>query len=605
MSVGAVDPIEAEDRAAVPGAFPAPAPAMPGTPGAVPGDFNAQLASALNVDNGAPKEDLGDPKDLIAPPAGAPGAATTPDPSIVPSPDLGPPAPQPATDSILASAQPAGAPPADEAAKPLPKAEEVIAKQGELDEQKARDAMENAERDHMAALEHEADVNDALQVGNAGLAKKQKYYDDSLEKYNAMKPVDYFDEPSHNKFTARIGVLLGGLGAGLSAAGGGSSENRVLTQLNKQIDDDHRNQVQAIDKARDSVVMARTGINDAKEAKASLIEDANAKRVASLGAYETEARRTLAERGIPQAQIDADGRVLALQAARVTAARQADEQKRKDALADAQIAYLNARAGKLGRKGGGGSGGTSAIVSLQGAVDKGASNEEIARIGKASGASDKAIEKAIGDARANDKTNLRERGEVVSDVNQWKKDNDFEAKSKKATELDKLSRVLQGDKVSGLDKAFILQEAEKAAKGGTATVGGVNIDMAHMAGGGDKLNQIIAKWKTGDFSDAQSQALVASLKNQAQEARQQIDDSHNSFQETFRDNPRYASDPKLQDEVNKAADRMFSIHGYSRKPAKAAAAAAPGGGPAPAGKPPTMVIGNTVYKLDPNTGLYR
>jgi hypothetical protein len=318
----------------------------------------------------------GNVEDLVAPPAMVPGGAPASiDEKIVP-PEVdavsgGKPETNAATDAILAKLPPTG-----DAAKPGVRVtpESVIAKQGELDAQKAQDATRAAEEAHLAAIDHQADVQDALDHGNATLAKRRGAYDEALAKYDKMKVHDYWDAPTHSRFAAGVALALGGLGAALSAAGGGSGENRVLAQLNKKIDDDYKMQMGQIEKARDSVLMAKTGIQDAREAKAALLEDASAKRAATLGALETEARRQLAERGVPAAAIDADNRVLQLQAARVKAQREADEQRRKDALAAAQVKYLEARAGKLGRGSGGGGGGAGkpgAIADFKKAIVEG------------------------------------------------------------------------------------------------------------------------------------------------------------------------------------------------------------------------------------------
>lgn len=241
-----------------------------------------------------------------------------------------------------------------------PVAEDVIWRRGVLAEETAADKAEIADRAHAESVLHQDDINDAVNHGNGLIAGRQKIHDDALAKYNGMELRDYWDAPDHSKFTAAIAIALGGLGAALSSAGGGSAENQALKIINKKVDDDFAHQKMQIEKARDSVVMARTGIQDAREAKQAMLEDLSARRVATLDGLETEARAQLAQRGVPAAQIDTDQRILDLQAARAKAALEAQKQRREDALAVSKERYLNARAaraersGPIGGKGGAG-----------------------------------------------------------------------------------------------------------------------------------------------------------------------------------------------------------------------------------------------------------
>lgn len=333
------------------------------------------------------------PLDLIQPEPTppAPGAALTPaQEKLVGPADVGPPAPQPVTDNILAGLPPGPAtgPPAPGSVPVGPSGEGegapvtpegVIAKEKDLAKQKAEDDLLAAQDAQKAALEFQKAQHDATDHGNAQLDRARAMHDEALAKYQAMAPHQL--QPS---ITAMIGVAFGGLGAALSAAGGGSAENRVLTQWNKRVDDDYKNQLANIDKARASVLMAQTGIDDAAEAKRAAVEDVTAKWTATKAAAENEARLHLAERGVPAADIDSDKRILQLQADRQKAAIAAEDRRKKEAMDAARIKLLEAEAknaeanaawtaGGRGKKakgggGGGGIGKPGAIAEFKGAI---------------------------------------------------------------------------------------------------------------------------------------------------------------------------------------------------------------------------------------------
>lgn len=562
-------------------------PSFEGGSGPVPDQVDEILAA-----NAAGQSDTaGDPRDLIA---NAPNPNAVAPESIVPPPELGPPKPDPVIDGMLAkippgaSGEPTGAQPAA-----VPKAEEVIQRQAELDKAKAEDAARAAEQAHMAAIDHQADVQDATDHGNALLTKRQAAYDASLAKYEKMHVSGYWDEPTHSRFAAAIGLALGGLGAALSAAGGGSGENRVLTQLNKKIDDDFLHQKFQIEKARDSVAMAKTGIADAREAKAALLEDVTARRVATLSSLETEARRQLAERGVPAAQIDADTRVLQLQAARVKAAREADEQKRKDAMSAAQIKYLEARAGKLGRGagGGGGAGKPGAVVEFKRAIVEGKDGKPL-NAAEIQEVADRLGIPAVAKAGRPSVENLTKDVAFVAgqktkaDALDLKRNDKFDTELQKelyppggkgpGTQLERIeamrgelkSAIASGDKTAA---TRVLEEAGGMLSGGKSTKNTVHL-LEELKSSSDKMSSLWGR--------------ITSNPGDTKEYTQRLDKLLEGA----------AGEKKLEiDSITKRYDER-----RGKKAGEGAKSAAP---PANA-KPPTMVIGSTVYRLQPD-GTYK
>lgn len=94
--------------------------------------------------------------------------------------------------------------------------------------------------------------------------------------YAKAKPTEYLNGGGGNKLMAAIGVALGQYA---SALGGGP--NVALQIVNKQIDDHRAKEADRIARMKDDVVMARTGIADAKEARAALWRDNDAKAAAA------------------------------------------------------------------------------------------------------------------------------------------------------------------------------------------------------------------------------------------------------------------------------------------------------------------------------------
>lgn len=420
---------------------------------------------------------------------------------------------------------------------------------------------------------------------------------------SAQRDVENFKFVDHVKGTAgkKIQNMLAGFLAGLAGQG-----PQFLEGIQKRVDSDFNQQKDELTNKQNIVTMRKDGVKDfdqhIKEERAK-IELRNASALEALG---DEAKAQALRSGNPLA---------------IAKAQQADAQfkqaaaiKRQDVqnkiytgeLEQSRAKALDARAAKLRAGAGGGS--NTKLTALTAALTKsgGELTTEVAAVADGLHIKRADLTAMATQFKQERRVDKAERGEVGTSIAKWAQDNDYLPKAKKAKALEALSQVMTGGKANGLDKAIVLQEMEKAAKGGTATIGGVNIDMAHMAGGTDKLDQIISKIKTGDFSDAQTQNLIQSIQNQYAEAKAQIADAHDSFQQTFRNNSRLASDPKLSAEVDLGADQLFSGQGYSRKPKANGKADAKSdtGPPAKAPPAPMTLPDGTVYNFDPKTGKY-
>lgn len=559
----------------------------------------------------------GDPKALIEPPAAAPGAGVpgAVDSAIVPPVPEGPPEPNAATDAILAKLPPGAAPavpagpggvaPAqgagidaagnpDPSAPPAPPSPEgVVVKQKALEQSKAEDALLNADAERKAQMVHQKEQEEAIAHGNAKLSQSQKTYDDRLSEYQGMGIKGYYEQPHHSRLMAAIAIALGGIGAGLSAAGGGSSENRVLTQINKNISDDYERQKFQIDKARDSVVMARTGINDAKEAKAALLEDAAAKKTATFDGIEKEARQQLAERGMSQPQIDADSRILQIQAMRKQAQIDADKRQHQEALDAAREHLMGSQANRADQqaalaakkaKGGSGAGaGGGKQQALTEALTKsgGEITPEVAAVADKLKIKPTDLRGMASSFKQERRVDLADRKVTNNEVETFAKDNGLNEIVKRNQALTKINGLLSNKDVDPLTQVLALQEFDKASKGGTATASAMQTALSHLAGGTDKIDQFIEKVKDGGLSQAQLSTLRTSVNAAAERNKAEGDGVHEAFNQTFRNMDSYPD----QKAIDRLADSHFGSLGYSRKAAGGGAsqAAAPSANPQLAG----------------------
>ena len=256
-------------------------------------------------------------------------------------------------------------------------AEAIAAQQGEQDAKKA--AIEAATAKQMADDAKAADQEAALTQADYLQRRQQAEgeLDARVKAYESTKLTDPREKT--NGLKATLAVIFGGLGAAFRSAGGGDSHNTALTSLQKRWDDDTAIQKANIAALRDQSVMARTRVADIDEGRRRMQRDADARLVAKYNTALKQGESQLKNQGVPQAQIDADKRMLQLKEGRMKAEVQARKDEDAHALAqahaaalarrgtastdsDAKTRLMNARAALLEKKakGGGGKGGGAA-----------------------------------------------------------------------------------------------------------------------------------------------------------------------------------------------------------------------------------------------------
>lgn len=289
-------------------------PASPYAPAPVPPPPGEQLPLAVSNNSPAPTPTaLATPGPTGAPAAGGGGAAKHPAKAAGPT-DL--------SKTLGTQAE-------------LSKEEQAsIAAQGALKGTVAEQDKANADLAAAAGQAHQERLGKAIEEGNQHVEKSLANYDSKVKEYEGQKLHGYFEGGRHNLIAAKIGLALGAFGAGLSAAGGMNTGNVAQQQLNKLIDDDFQKQRANIEKVKDSVAMARTGVLDAREAKQTLLQDVNAKEAAMWKTVELQGVAQLKAFGKQQADIDANGLIIQ--------ARQKQEELRAQTVRQSQQDYLHA-----------------------------------------------------------------------------------------------------------------------------------------------------------------------------------------------------------------------------------------------------------------------
>lgn len=240
-----------------------------------------------------------------------------------------------------------------------PTAEGVIARQSELDTKRAEVDAARADREASIARERDED----LKIAHADYLQNRAAAEADLNQRVAKAERAMLVDPRSRGISGKetLAVIFGGLGAGLSAAGGGSGVNRGLEALTKKWDDDLAIQKANIGLLKDSVVMARTRLQDVDAGKRVLEQSANAATLAKFNSAIKQGEAQLRHLGVPQAAIDADKRLVDLKLKRDQLAAEAQKNADAHALALARQRYLDARAGraKAGKTGAVGAGGAS------------------------------------------------------------------------------------------------------------------------------------------------------------------------------------------------------------------------------------------------------
>jgi hypothetical protein len=258
----------------------------------------------------------------------------------------------------IAPGQPAA--PAAPAAEPT--AEDVIRREAKQKEEKAGIESETAARVAEEQKRHEIDrqadlleAKERQQAAQDELQKRIAEFDKNRELRDPRASMTKMD-----KVRSALAIAFGAFGAGLSAAGGHPTGNLGLAAVEKRLQDETERQKFNIARQSDAIVRARAGVADADLARKMLEQDEDARHASRLNEITSYGISRLKAKGMDDAQIEGDSRIVELRAAQKRAHDAAAASAAKNALLEAQAEAAKARAAKDNRKakgGGVGSGG--------------------------------------------------------------------------------------------------------------------------------------------------------------------------------------------------------------------------------------------------------
>ena len=438
----------------------------------------------------------------------------------------------------------AGAPaaPPPEAAKAEPVSEDIARRQGEQDAEKAKIDAQTAQR--MADEAKLADEDARLERADY-LERRQAAEKDLNDKIARYSSAQLTDPRARTSTKSKLSVIFGGLGAMYRDIGGShDTSNHALDQLQRQWHDDMEIQKANIAGLRDNAVMARTRLEDVDAGRREMLRDADARLLAKYNLAIRQGEAQLKGRGVNQAAIDADARIVKLRQGQRAAQLQAQKDADAHALNQARINRLNAQAARDQRKGAGGGGKSS----------KQALAERRAAL------ADKREERA-------------EAGPVIKEMDESLKE--FHAKGGVKESLEHSERSLAAvdkDPANPTNWVNLVDAMIRSNTGRSAILSQYKLYTGKAAGSIDEAAQLFHKLADGGLSDTQKTNLLSAAKTSNGELRGAAKDVYDNFRD-YENDPRVKANPEINEHFVRTERNMFgTLPGY-QKPAKAQPAA--------------------------------
>lgn len=180
---------------------------------------------------------------------------------------------------------------------------ELQRKQNELNVQKAKEAEAKAAEDAIRLAEKQTATDSVLKQGEEDFNRRMAEYDAQYEKYKNMEIKDYWDDKSTGtKVAAAIAIGLGAFGASMS----GRQTNDAANIISAAIDRDFNRQRENILKQKETIGVAKEGMEIARQAKTDRLNDLNLKEAAAKEAVAAKYEQKMRQIGIPEAEIQND-----------------------------------------------------------------------------------------------------------------------------------------------------------------------------------------------------------------------------------------------------------------------------------------------------------
>jgi len=473
-----------------------------------------------------------------------------------------------------------------------PMSEDIARRQGEQD--KANAAINAATAQRMANEAQAADEEARLERADY-LQRRQdaeKDLDARIKQYEQARLVN---PREHVSTKSRLAVIFGGLGAALRSAGGGSSENRALDQLQKQWDDDTAIQKANIATLRDTAVMARTRLEDVDTGRRQMLRDADARLLAKYNLALKQGEAQLKSQGASQAEIDADGRIVKLRAAQAAAKIQAQKDADTHALNQARIARLNAQAARDQRKakggGGGGGGGGGALTKFVEQAGQLAPGDpippDLVVLGRQAGLKVNQIASEVDKYRGSGakavKAGIQTERQLSKEAEAWAKKNNIAPLIKKQDELNAVMEELDTAPHNPLAQALAVEKAVSSARGGAASKQALALALEHLGPKYTSMEDVYRSIRSKEIGEKQMENFIGFMRaqlGQAQGEGKKKFDEYNNF---------IASQPEgRRAELEAQRGQIFSgLHGFGEGQSPAVRPAPAKANPPPVNAGPT------------------
>ena len=241
------------------------------------------------------------------------------------------------------AAAPAPPPPADTAPGSPERGALNTEAQGNLEAQtglkaeQARQASTDAALVAAQRVQDEQDIAKAQEKGAQFVQQAQNHFDERQKAYQDALEEDkthtvFTGKSTFNKAASWLGMALGAIGAGFSAAGGHPTGNLAVGQMNKEIEDDIGKQRSHIADMKDATAMSLTGLKNADDARQSLLHDLLAKQGAAYASLESQARANAAGFGVKAADLEGSDLMTTLKQGQLKAKTDLERQAQQDYL---------------------------------------------------------------------------------------------------------------------------------------------------------------------------------------------------------------------------------------------------------------------------------
>jgi len=439
------------------------------------------------------------------------------------------------------------------------------------------------------ALLQQADNEEKMRQYDAADAEAQKQIAQAQEAKRNFKFKDFWaDKSTARRIGSALAVAFGAYGAAMT-----HTQNYALEILNKEMDDDHRRQVEDLQRLNDNEVMATTGLQDARAARVRALQDiglkaADADKViaakadevaaisrdeqqkAALSAFAAKLRQDAADKTL-QTRIGLRNAILA---------GNAGELKNAELQAHARLLNAQADAGgfayRHGRPGAGGGGGGGHSEALQDLIDKKSPAEVQAKYKL----SDKALAnlmttagKAAATARGDQRAGLQEQRQLAKEASEWAKTNNIPALVKKQDELSAVLEEVKNAPHNPLQQALAVEKAVSSARGGAASRQALDLALHHLGGKWDSIESMVQGAKDGELGQKQMDNFLGFMTNQLGTAQAEGKRKYDEFNKFVDSQP-----AARRDEILASRGRIFSgLHGFGGQPKGGGGASIPPG----------------------------